>query len=275
MTSCETRLRDQLSNLSSDFDSLPTPTRVGLLSYQIAAKAMKKAFKMEQSIASVDRLFALFLKQDSTSDELLQCAIEMMDIYHPDHARIQAMQSQLTGFLSRNGFDTIQEFEDFVDTVFGGFGYVVSLLFQDEPNAKQREALFINVAKAIGVSRTLREVHEDVANGFVMLPKELMNSLGVDLEALRGQKVSEGFAQLINRLIEEARRRYQSFYTNIDLVPKEAQVALLRFVKIQEAILDEIIWNRYDCLNTGLVVSPLRQRFIRFRVKRMIKRMSV
>jgi phytoene/squalene synthetase len=275
MTSCETRLRDQLSNLSSDFDSLPTPTRVGLLSYQIAAKAMKKAFKMEQSIASVDRLFALFLKQDSTSDELLQCAIEMMDIYHLDHARIQAMQSQLTGFLSRNGFDTIQEFEDFVDTVFGGFGYVVSLLFQDEPNAKQREALFINVAKAIGVSRTLREVHEDVANGFVMLPKELMNSLGVDLEALRGQKVSEGFAQLINRLIEEARRRYQSFYTNIDLVPKEAQVALLRFVKIQEAILDEIIWNRYDCLNTGLVVSPLRQRFIRFRVKRMIKRMSV
>jgi phytoene/squalene synthetase len=275
MTSCETRLRDQLSNLSSDFDSLPTPTRVGLLSYQIAAKAMKKAFKMEQSIASVDRLFALFLKQDSTSDELLQCAIEMMDIYHPDHARIQAMQSQLTGFLSRKGFDTIQEFEDFVDTVFGGFGYVVSLLFQDEPNAKQREALFINVAKAIGVSRTLREVHEDVANGFVMLPKELMNSLGVDLEALRGQKVSEGFAQLINRLIEEARRRYQSFYSNIDLVPKEAQVALLRFVKIQEAILDEIIWNRYDCLNTGLVVSPLRQRFIRFRVKRMIKRMSV
>jgi hypothetical protein len=130
MTSCETRLRDQLSNLSSDFDSLPTPTRVGLLSYQIAAKAMKKAFKMEQSIASVDRLFALFLKQDSTSDELLQCAIEMMDIYHPDHARIQAMQSQLTGFLSRNGFDTIQEFEDFVDTVFGGFGYVLSLLFQ-------------------------------------------------------------------------------------------------------------------------------------------------
>jgi phytoene/squalene synthetase len=275
MTSCETRLRDQLSNLSSDFDSLPTPTRVGLLSYQIAAKAMKKAFKQEQSIASVDRLFALFLKQDSTSDELLQCAIEMMDIYHPDHARIQAMQSQLTGFLSRKGFDTIQEFEDFVDTVFGGFGYVVSLLFQDEPNANQREALFINVAKAIGVSRTLREVHEDVANGFVMLPKELMNSLGVDLEALRGQKVSEGFAQLINRLIEEARRRYQSFYTNIDLVPKEAQVALLRFVKIQEAILDEIIWNRYDCLNTGLVVSPLRQRFIRFRVKRMIKRMSV
>jgi phytoene/squalene synthetase len=275
MTSCETRLRDQLSNLSSDFDSLPTPTRVGLLSYQIAAKAMKKAFKQEQSIASVDRLFALFLKQDSTSDELLQCAIEMMDIYHPDHARIQAMQSQLTGFLSRKGFDTIQEFEDFVDTVFGGFGYVVSLLFQEEPNAKQREALFINVAKAIGVSRTLREVHEDVANGFVMLPKELMNSLGVDLEALRGQKVSEGFAQLINRLIEEARRRYQSFYSNIDLVPKEAQVALLRFVKIQEAILDEIIWNRYDCLNTGLVVSPLRQRFIRFRVKRMIKRMSV
>jgi phytoene/squalene synthetase len=275
MTSCETRLRDQLSNLSSDFDSLPTPTRVGLLSYQIAAKAMKKAFKQEQSIASVDRLFALFLKQDSTSDELLQCAIEMMDIYHPDHARLQAMQSQLTGFLSRKGFDTIQEFEDFVDTVFGGFGYVVSLLFQDEPNAKPREGLFINVAKAIGVSRTLREVHEDVAKGFVMLPKELMNSLGVDLEALRGQKVSEGFAQLINRLIEEARRRYQSFYTSIDLVPKEAQVALLRFVKIQEAILDEIIWNRYDCLNTGLVVSPLRQRFIRFRVKRMIKRMSV
>ena len=274
MTSCETRLRDQLPNLSIDFEPLPTPTRVGLLSYQIAAKAMKKAFKQEQSIVSVDRLFALFLKQESTSDELLQCAIDTVDSLNPDPATIQAMQIQLTAFLTRNGFDTIQEFEDFVDTVFGGFGYFVSLLFQDEPHIHQLRPLFVEVAKAIGVSRTLREVHEDVANGFVMLPKELMTSLGVDVDALRGQKVNEGFAQLINRLIEEARRRYQTFYSKLDLVPKDAQIALLRFVKIQEAILDEIIWNRYDCLNTGLVVSPLRQQFIRFRAKRMIKRMT-
>ena len=266
MNNCPSLLEAKLSNLPQSFDTLPTHLRVGVLSFQVAAKAMKKAFKEEQSTASVDRLFALFLQQQSTSEPLLQCAIQHLHTLPLDGAMIQAIQAQLIATLERKGFLTREQFELFVETVFGAFGSMVALLMS------ANEKPLREVAKAIGVTRTLRELHGDVANGFVLLPRDVMNEHHIDLEVLRGAKITEDFAQMINALIEPLRKTYATFYAQIDQFPAPTQLALYTFVKSQEAILDEIIWNRYDCLNTDLMVSEFRQSILRFRAKRALKK---
>jgi phytoene/squalene synthetase len=271
---CETLLNDQFANLSVETTTLPTPMRVGLLSQQILIKAMKKTFKQEQSLSAVNRFFEIVLQQQSTSDELLSCAVKELHALRPDEEKITQMKYQLEGYLNRKGFDTTAEFNQFVDQVFGGFGYIVSLLFQTEANYSTLKSLLVDVAKAIGVSRTLRELHEDANRDFYMFSKEDMNQYQVDINALKGQKITENFAQLINSYIEVVRRQYENFYSNIALFPPAVRYPIYTFVKLQEAILDEIIWNRYDCLNTDLTVSPLRQTFIRFKAKRVIKRLG-
>jgi phytoene/squalene synthetase len=271
---CETSLSEQLSNLSMETTSLPTPMCVGLLSNQILIKAMKKAFKQEQSLSAVNRFFEIVLQQQSTSDELLSCAVKELHALQPDEDKILQMKQQLEGYLTRKGFDTSEEFHQFVDHVFGGFGYVVSLLFQTEANYSTIKSILVDVAKAIGVSRTLRELHEDTQRDFIMLPKETMHQFQVDISALKDQKITEAFAQLINSYIEVVRRQYETFYSNIEAFPQEFRYPLYTFVKLQEAILDEIIWNRYDCLNSDLSVSSLRQSFIRFKARRVIKRLA-
>jgi len=271
---CETLLTNQLTNLSLETTTLPTPMRVGLLSHQMLIKAMKKAFKQEQSLSAVNRFFEIVLQQQSTSDELLSCAVKELKSLQPDKDKILQMKQQLEGYLTRKGFDTTEEFDQFVDQVFGGFGYVVSLLFQTEANYATLKSLIVDVAKAIGVSRTLRELHEDAQREFLMFSKEAMNHYQVDILSLKGQKITENFAQLINSYIEVVRRQYENFYSRIDAFPKDVRYPIYTFVKLQEAILDEIIWNRYDCLNSDLTVSPLRQSFIRFKAKRVIKRLG-
>ena len=271
MTDCNSILEAQVAKLPKSFDTLPARERVGLLSFQLAAKAMKQAFKIDQSIASVDRLFDLLLRKQSTSEPLLQCAIDHIDSLGMNQERMVLIQEQLTAHITRNGFDTTEQFNAFVDTVFGSFGEVVALLFQTESNPSVTESLR-EVAKAIGVTRTLRELHGDVASGCYMLPKDLLEEYQVNVPALQQTKITEEFAQLINSLIEPLRRTYATFYSQIDGYPHAAQLSLYTFVKTQEAILDEIIWNRYDCLHTELTVSDLRQTMIRFRAKRALKR---
>lgn len=270
MTNCDAILEAQIAKLPKSFDSLPAHSRVGLLSFQIAAKAMKKAFKEDQSIASVDRLFDLFLKNQSTSEPLMQCAISTIHSLGVNQESIRLIQEQLTAQLSRKGFNTTDQFNTFVDTVFGAFGEMTARLFGADSNPSMTESLR-EIAKAIGVTRTLREIHVDAENGFNMLSKEHLAEYQVDLEALKSSKINEGFAQLINSLIEPLRRSYANFYSQIDQFPREAKLSLYTFVKTQEAILDEIIWNRYDCLHTELTVSDLRQTIIRFRAKRALK----
>jgi phytoene/squalene synthetase len=270
MNNCQSLLEAQDVQLPKSFDSLPAQFRVGLLSFQVVAKAMKKAFKEDQSVDSVNRLFALFLKNQRTSEPLLQCAIEHIHTLPIERERISLIQSQLLGHLEQNGFPTSEQFESFVDTVFGSFGQMAATLFPASTNAM--ELALQDVAKAIGVSRTLREIHGDVANGFLMIPQSLLAEYQVDLNALLGNKINEGFAQMINSLIEPQRRRFASFYEHIDLFPSESQLALYTFAKTQEAMLDEIIWNRYDCLNSDLGVSDLRLAMIRIRAKRALKK---
>jgi phytoene/squalene synthetase len=270
MTNCDSILEAHVAKLPKSFDTLPAPSRVGLLSFQLAAKAMKQAFKEDQSIASVERLFDLFLQKQSTSEPLLQCAISTMYSYGVSQESILLIQDQLTAQLKRKGFDTTEQFNTFVDTVFGAFGEMSARLFGADASPSMTASLR-EVAKAIGVTRTLREIHVDVDHGFYMISKELLAEYEVDLDALKTTKITEGFAQLINSLIEPLRRTYSTFYSQIDRYPTQAQLSLYTFVKTQEAILDEIIWNRYDCLHTELTVSELRQTMIRFRAKRAIK----
>jgi phytoene/squalene synthetase len=267
MNNCQSLLDAQRSQLPKSFDSLPAQFRVGLLSFQVVAKAMKRAFKEDQSTASVDRLFALLLQQQTTSDPLLQCAVQSLHTLPMDAAVIQGVQAQLTEQLQRKGFDTTAQFDAFVETVFGAFGSMVATLLSSAQQPLRE------VAKAIGVTRTLRELHSDVNHGFVMLPRDLLREYHVDLQALQTTKITEEFAQMINSLIEPLRRSYATFYASLDQLPQACQLAVYTFVKTQEAILDEIIWNRYDCLHTELVVSDFRQSILRFRAKRaMLKR---
>ncbi len=272
---CETLFSNQLTNLPVETTSLPTSMRVGLLSFQILIKAMKKAFKQEQSLSAVNRFFELILQQQSTSDELLSCAVKELQFLQPDEDKILQMKQPLEDYLTRRSFDTTEEFNQFVDQVFGGFGSMVSLLFQTEANYLKLEPLLVDVAKAIGVSRSLRELHEDAKSNFFIFSKAAMNQYQVDIVALKDQKMTENFAQWINSYIEVVRRQYESFYSNIEAFPTDVRYPIYTFVKIQEAILDEIIWNRYDCLNSDLFVSPLRQTFIRFKAKRVIKRLAI
>lgn len=271
MTNCDAILAAQGANLPKSFDTLPARERVGLLSFQIAATAIKKAFKSDQSIAAVERLFALFSNKQSTSEALLQCAIAQIHSIGIDQERIALIEEQLTTTLSRKRFDTTEQFTTFVDTVFGTFGELVARLVQTQADPQLTESLR-EVAKAIGVTRTLQELHRDVANGIVMIPTELLVEYQVELDELRDAAITEEFAQLINSLIEPLRRTYSLFYKQIDRYPAAVQLPIYTFVKIQEAILDEIIWNRYDCLNTELAVSELRQTIIRFWAKRALKK---
>lgn len=271
MNECPSLLNDQQSALPRALTNFPSDSLPRLVAFQVLANAMTKAFKVDQSHASLASLFALLHGATTTSDPLLFCALKAWREVSLDDALIDKIHQAMRDQLEKNPHQTVEDFDRFVDDVFGSFGLIAASLFQTDDSHAVIQATLVEVAKAIGVTRTLRDMVEDVPAGLTLIPPALFEAFHVEVSSIVGASVTEAFAQAVDSLMPPQRRRFAAFYKNIHLFPPAFQWPLFAFVKTQEAILDEIIWNRYDCVNTDLRVSPLRERFLLFRAKRAVK----
>jgi hypothetical protein len=106
---------------------------------------------------------------------------------------------------------------------------------------------------------------------FRMIPISLQEEFSLDLESdIANKKVSENLARALAVLMGEARQAYVRFYHHLDDLDKDLRLSAYLAVKFQEALLDEIVWAKFELFAGAQEVTSLRRRFMTFKAKRTI-----
>jgi phytoene synthase len=119
---------------------------------------------------------------------------------------------------------------------------------------------------AVQLTNVLRDVGEDAAAGRIYLPREDLERLGVDAEALRARRMSESLRLALALTAERARVGYEQAAA---LLPDEER-RLLRpaeaMGRIYRSLLDELHARGFPCLGPSLRLSRRRRLAIAARV---------
>jgi phytoene synthase len=97
---------------------------------------------------------------------------------------------------------------------------------------------------AFQLTNILRDVKEDAERGRIYLPTEDIERTGGDVDALRracaGEAMGAGVRQLLQLEIDRAQAYYQSGYTLIPLLDRDAQPAMRVLITIYHRLLEKI-----------------------------------
>jgi len=105
----------------------------------------------------------------------------------------------------------------------------------------------------------------------LMIPLALREEFALHLDVdLLNKKVSEHTARALAVLMGEARQAYVRLYHHLGLLDPNLRLGVYLAAKFQEALLDEIVWAKFDLFSGVQEVSSLRRRFMTFKAKRYV-----
>ena len=117
---------------------------------------------------------------------------------------------------------------------------------------------------AMQLTNILRDVGEDLSQGRVYLPADLMHANGVTFEDLAttrlgGSRVSEGYRALLECLMARADAAYDDAEEALHMLPPGFRRATLVASRVYRGIHDEIRHAGYDTLRQRVWVSTPRK----------------
>lgn len=162
------------------------------------------------------------------------------------------------------GFETMAELEAYCHQVAGGVGEMVcQILGLSDPVMIARARTMGN---AMQLTNILRDLGEDLGNGRVYIPKELLKKFGVGLNdveerARRGEDLSEvsSYRAMMEYLVACNRADYQEARSALYSLPRATMIPLLTASLMYEDILHQIERQKYDVFNRRAYTSSLRK----------------
>ena len=140
---------------------------------------------------------------------------------------------------------TQEELEDYSYYVAGAVGLMLLPLLSDAPERIQEEA--IALGKGMQITNILRDIGEDLTNGRVYLPTEVLEKHSYSYEMLEQQTINQSF---IDMWEYEARKAEEFYETSMDIFPfinEDAKKTLLLSLLFYREILETVRLNNYQC----------------------------
>ena len=108
---------------------------------------------------------------------------------------------------------------------------------------------------------------------FSLLPSSLIDEFTLEIENIKSiQKVPESLARALAVLMGEARQSFVRLYHHLNQFDSSLRLAIYAGVKFHEALLDEIIWAKFELFSSVQEVSSLRRKFMTFKAKRFLRK---
>lgn len=114
----------------------------------------------------------------------------------------------------------------------------------------------VALGEAMQITNILRDVGEDLCRERCYLPADRMAVHGVDMNDLRGGRVSEGYVALLEELADLADARYRQGWNGIPKLHGVAGLAVGVAALNYEAILRKLRQNRHDNFTRRAYLRP-------------------
>jgi hypothetical protein len=160
-------------------------------------------------------------------------------------------------------------FKDSVQGICQALGVVIN-----KSNNPQTTRLIEEVTVAIAMTTWINQLgfYPDT---FSLLPNELIHEFTLDVEEIKhSKKVPEALARALAVLMGEARQSFVRLYHHLNEFDAAFRLAVYTGVKFHEALLDEIIWAKFELFSSIQEVSSLRRRFMIFKAKRAMRKLG-
>ncbi|PWH13787.1 MAG: squalene synthase [Anaerolineae bacterium] len=117
----------------------------------------------------------------------------------------------------------------------------------------------IKLGVALQLTNILRDVGEDYRNGRIYLPRQELESFGLDESHLFAGQVTERWRQFMRFQIARARQLYAEAWPGIRLLDKDGRFAIAVALDVYRAILDRIESQDYDVFHRRASLSALQK----------------
>lgn len=152
---------------------------------------------------------------------------------------------------------TQEELEDYCYYVAGSVGLMLLPLLTDRPEDYQEEAIALGTAMQL--TNILRDVGEDLENGRVYLPKEVMDFHGYTLERLENRTINANFTRLWEYEAQKAENYYEKSLDLVYNMNEDAKKPLLLSLLFYKEILNVVRLNDYQCFEKRNAVDKRKQ----------------
>ncbi len=148
---------------------------------------------------------------------------------------------------------TQEELEDYSYYVASSVGLMLLPILSKSPEKIKEEAIALGVAMQL--TNILRDVGEDLANGRVYLPIEVMEQCGYSMEMLKRREINEPFIALWEYEAKKAEAYYEESLKMLPHVNEEARRPLYLSLLFYKEIIEEVRANDYQCFDKRAVVG--------------------
>lgn len=152
---------------------------------------------------------------------------------------------------------TQKELEEYSYYVAGSVGLMLLPILSANWQSIIEEAK--DLGRAMQITNILRDIGEDLNEGRIYLPKELMDQYGVTEKAIRTHHMSQAFIDLWEFEAHRAEESYKKGLEMIAEIDEECRIPLLTAIYLYREILSVIREGNYDVFGKRHVVNKTRK----------------
>ncbi|UYO99133.1 squalene/phytoene synthase family protein [Oceanotoga sp. DSM 15011] len=190
-------------------------------------------------------------KVGKTPDEPLWRALK--DVFNKYNMKLKPFYEMIQGQEMDIQFKQPQTQEDLMKYCYYVAGTVGNMIIPiiASKNSENPKLKNIKLGEAMQITNILRDIYEDLQNGRIYIPKEIMKKFKYTEEELKNKIIDERFINMWEYEAKIAQKMYDQFYEMIDYFDKDSQKPLITSAKLYNKILNNIRKNNYEIIKTN------------------------
>ena len=275
---CETIIKESSKSFYKAFSQLEEKKAQSVYAIYAFCRTADDAVDIDNDIKKVNKL-----KKDVKStfegvvpkDLLFEALYETIMRYPSNVAPYLDLLDGMRDDYYNKPIETEKDFDEYCYKVSSTVGLMLLPVLASKKyksESKKLKDVAIELGKAMQITNILRDVREDLMKDRVYFPNETLEQFGVNVEITRTGLVTSEWRALMEHYITLAKKKYQFFYTHIELFDEDARLPTYLAAKFYEGILDIIRRKDYKNINQRFYVSDFKKFFIIKKAQKELKK---
>lgn len=269
---CEQVIKKHSKSFYAAFSTLPKEKALSVYAVYAFCRKADDVVDEDSDLDALSRLeseLELFEKGREVNHPVWRALRVVFDTYTMDIAPFYDMLTGQKKDLSFVQPKNQADLEDYSYYVAGTVGLMLLPLLTNTPEKYQEEAIALGTAMQI--TNVLRDIGEDLENGRVYLPEEVMKEHGYTMEMLNKHSINSNFIELWEYEANIAEVYYEQSLKLIYNVEEDAKKPLLLSMLFYKDILNAVRLSDYQCFDKRNAVSKRRKLALLGQAEEMLK----
>lgn len=257
---CEQIIKEHSKSFYAAFSTLPKQKAMSVYAiYAFCRRAddiVDEAFDSKR-LSRLKEDLNRFEKGEVRDHPVWRALKVVFETYEMDIAPFYDMITGQEKDLSFTQPQTQADLEEYSYYVAGSVGLMLLPLLTDTPKKFQKEAIALGVAMQI--TNILRDIGEDLENGRIYLPQEVMDTHDYTTDMLENKTINEAFIALWEYEAKIAEAYYEQSLNLVYNMNEEAKKPLLLSLSFYKEIINAVRANGYQCFDQRNVVGKRRK----------------